>query len=394
VNQRGFGTQVLDPRIAFIMTDILGDNVARSPAMGSTSPLNTPGIPTSVKTGTTDDVKDNWTVGFTANVAVGVWVGNSNGDPMVNSSGLTGAAPIWNTVITGIYGNQNLLRSFATNGQLRNDQRQPPGGLISAQLCLLGQLTDGTTNCGSRFNEWLLASPAAVPQTDGGLYYPPAPAPQQQIPPSSGPFLEEIEPSVYRVLAHRIPPQLTSLIQFQVPVGQLPPPAPIYCQVPVELGPTARSVGAQELIFIAPPEIPEEAVEAERNARTANIAFLPTIQCDPSLLQGGTQLGPPVVTAVITSPQPGQVLTAETPIIGTVQFTADQALFYKVEVIGGPFADWVTIGSTHNNSVTNGQLENLYVPGLGSGNFTMRLVLVDYGGGFLQAPYEVPFSVP
>ena len=164
--------------------------------------------------------------------------------------------------------------------------------------------------------------------------------------------------------------------------------------MPVELAPTAVGTGAQELWFIGPPNKPEEAIEAERYARNANLAFLPTIQCDPSLLQTSPQYGPSVVTAVITSPQPGAVLTGETPIMGTVQYTADQAMFYKVEVIGGPFADWVTIGSTHNNSVTNGQLENLYVPGLASGNYRVRLVLVDHGGGFLQAPYEVPFSVP
>jgi hypothetical protein len=135
-------------------------------------------------------------------------------------------------------------------------------------------------------------------------------------------------------------------------------------------------------------------VDAELFARQNNLAFLPTIACQAELLVGGgPAYGAPVVTAVITSPQPGAVLTAETPIIGTVQFSREQALFYKVEVIGGPFADWVTIGTTHENSVVNGQLENLYVPGLAPGSYRMRLALVDHTGGFLQAPYEVPFIV-
>ncbi len=156
---------------------------------------------------------------------------------------------------------------------------------------------------------------------------------------------------------------------------------------------SAAAVGAQYLLFIAPPDRPDEAVDAELFARQNNLAFLPTIACQPELLVSGGGYGPAVVTAVITSPQPGAVLTAETPIIGTVQFTADQAKFYKVDVIGGPFADWVTIGTTHENSVVNGQLENLYVPGLAPGSYRMRLVLVDHSGGFLQAPYEIPFSV-
>ncbi|HRF98844.1 MAG TPA: hypothetical protein PLZ51_26725, partial [Aggregatilineales bacterium] len=83
---------------AFMITSILGDNGARTPAMGSNSPLYTPNIASSVKTGTTDDFKDNWTVGYTRNVAIGVWVGNNNGDPMQSVSGLAGAAPILNTV--------------------------------------------------------------------------------------------------------------------------------------------------------------------------------------------------------------------------------------------------------------------------------------------------------
>src|SRR6185295_8157556 len=90
----------------------------------------------SVKTGTTNDVKDNWTVGYTRNVAVGVWVGNSNGDPMINSSGLTGAAPIWNSVMTSIYGNGSLLqRDFATNGQLQPDQLSQPPGISIREIC-------------------------------------------------------------------------------------------------------------------------------------------------------------------------------------------------------------------------------------------------------------------
>ena len=77
--------------------------------MGANSPLYTPGIPTSVKTGTTNDFRDNWTVGFTRNVAVGVWAGNTDNAEMFNVSGLSGAAPIWNSVMTGIYGNPALL---------------------------------------------------------------------------------------------------------------------------------------------------------------------------------------------------------------------------------------------------------------------------------------------
>ena len=108
--------------------------------MGAYSPLRTEGIFAAVKTGTTDDVKDNWTIGYTRNVAVGVWVGNNDGDPMIDSSGLTGAAPIWNTVLTGIYGSR-LLAAFASDGQLLNDQPIPPSWHDLRQVCDVRRLT-------------------------------------------------------------------------------------------------------------------------------------------------------------------------------------------------------------------------------------------------------------
>lgn len=389
VNRTALGRQALDPRVAFVVSDMLSDNPARSPAMGSNSPLNTGSLDAAVKTGTTNDVKDNWTVGYTRNVAVGVWVGNSNGDPMVNSSGLTGAAPIWNAVITSIYAGGGL-NSFTASGQIP-DQFTPPSGVSLREICDVRALRDPATDC-SRVNEWFLDSPAALPDAEGNLQYPPAQPEQQPQQQPGQPQLTIVSPGVYQVLAFRLAPEIANLIQFPVQPGQPNPPAPLYCQVPPELA--GAATGSQPLLFIAPPPVPEDAVAAEQYARNNGLAFLPTIACSPDLLQGGGGgFGPIVTTAVITSPQPGQVLSGETPIIGTVQFTADQGKFYKLEVRGGPFGDWVTIGTTHTENVVNGQLENLYVPGLAPGNYVLRLVIVDSGGGFLQTPYEVPFSV-
>ena len=74
INAKATPKAVLDPRIAFMISDILGDNQARTPAMGANSPLRTDNIVSSVKTGTTNDFRDNWTVGFTHNIAIGVWI--------------------------------------------------------------------------------------------------------------------------------------------------------------------------------------------------------------------------------------------------------------------------------------------------------------------------------
>lgn len=392
INHSAYGKPVLDPRVAFIISDILGDNAARSAAMGSSSPLNTGSLATSVKTGTTNDVKDNWTVGYTRNVAVGVWVGNSRGEAMVNTSGLTGAAPIWNAVITGIYANQGFLADFAVDGRFFADKQATPSGVSLREICDVRNLRDPAADC-PRFNEWFLDSPAAIPDAEGNLYYPPA-QPTQPLPVDPNqPALQEVSPGVFRVLAFRLNPGIASQIQFQTPAGQTPPPPPIYCQVPANLDAAARSQGAQDQLFIAPPPVPEDAAAAERYARDKGLAFLPTVACSPELLQGGGEnYGPAVTTAIITSPAPGQTLRDETAIIGTVQFPNDGQHFYKLEIIGGAFANWTTIGSTHTESVVNGPLENLYVPALAPGDYRVRLVIVQ-GADFLQAPYEVPFRV-
>lgn len=96
------GIKVLDPGIAFIISDILSDNGARTAAFGSNSVLNVSGKTVAVKTGTTDEKRDNWTIGYTPSVVVGVWVGNDDNSIMspVVASGVTGASPIWNKIMT------------------------------------------------------------------------------------------------------------------------------------------------------------------------------------------------------------------------------------------------------------------------------------------------------
>ena len=93
---------VLDEGVAFIISDILADNKARSIEFGLNTPLNIPGARVSVKTGTTDNKRDNWTIGFTPRVLVATWVGNNDNSPLNQAlaSGITGAAPMWNRIMT------------------------------------------------------------------------------------------------------------------------------------------------------------------------------------------------------------------------------------------------------------------------------------------------------
>lgn len=112
------GKRVLDEGITYIISSILSDNSARSLEFGANSPLNIPGKIVPVKTGTSDNKRDNWTIGYTPNYVVTVWVGNNDGSPMSQSlaSGITGAAPIWNKIMNNLLANsQDFKTQIPTN---------------------------------------------------------------------------------------------------------------------------------------------------------------------------------------------------------------------------------------------------------------------------------------
>lgn len=96
--------RVFSAEVSFIISHILSDNNARKDVFGENSLLNISGRTVAVKTGTTDQKRDNWTVGYTPSAVVGVWVGNNDNTMMAPSitSGVTGAAPIWNKIIKAI----------------------------------------------------------------------------------------------------------------------------------------------------------------------------------------------------------------------------------------------------------------------------------------------------
>ena len=128
------GEQILDPRIAFSLTDILKDNLARAPEFGLNSYLvikNHPEV--AVKTGTSNDLRDNWTIGYTQNYLVATWVGNNNNEPMSKvASGITGASPIWAKIFN------RILEKYPQSQEI-----QKPENLVSIPICTL----TGTLTC-------------------------------------------------------------------------------------------------------------------------------------------------------------------------------------------------------------------------------------------------------
>lgn len=101
--------QVVASEYAHWLTDILSDNDARHLTMAVGNPLELP-FPAAVKTGTTNDFRDAWTIGYTSDYVVGVWLGNPDLSPMDNVWGLTGAAPIWREIMLALYADGTASR--------------------------------------------------------------------------------------------------------------------------------------------------------------------------------------------------------------------------------------------------------------------------------------------
>jgi membrane peptidoglycan carboxypeptidase len=379
--------QVIDPRAAYIISDILADNAARSAAMGPRSPLYTKDIPTSVKTGTTNDYRDNWTMGYTRNLVVGVWVGNTDNTPMINSSGLTGAAPIWNAVITGIYNDVGLQETLKRNGQLMPDGQTPPQGMSRKQICNAAALRDPAPNCTPGRVEWFIDGAPLVPDGSGKLVS--GVNVVATSPARNGPRLADVDVDIVQALVQPIDPN--SIVMPVTGSGRLAPPPPNYCLVPQEVA--DQVPGAAQQVFIKPPRFEDEDVFARRYAQGAGIPILPNVACTPELLAAAANPAAAGVTARITSPQAGDSVTGTVIVGGTVAFTSEQATYFKVEIQGPQFPDWTTIGNTHNNSVINGQLETFGATGLSPGTYQLRIVVVGLDGNYLMTTPPVPVNV-
>lgn len=139
--------QVISSQAAYLVSSVLSDNAARAPIFGSS--LNVPGHTAAVKTGTTDDSRDAWTIGYTPQLALGVWVGNNNNDTML-SGGSDMAGPIWvNTMKQALSGMPNAPFII-------------PAGVIQKPICYGSGALSSSAGSGT-YNEYFLAS--ALPTT-------------------------------------------------------------------------------------------------------------------------------------------------------------------------------------------------------------------------------------
>ncbi|MBI5474169.1 MAG: penicillin-binding protein 1C [Ignavibacteriae bacterium] len=126
--------QVFSPQVAYILSDILSDAQARAPAFGVNSSLALP-FPCAAKTGTSKDYKDNWTVGFTPEYTVGVWVGNFDATPMRLVSGITGAAPLFRDIMLMLHQNTGASSEFIRAEGIVTERVCPRSGMLVGKDC-------------------------------------------------------------------------------------------------------------------------------------------------------------------------------------------------------------------------------------------------------------------
>jgi penicillin-binding protein 1C len=143
------GAQEIRPEHAYLITHMLSDNNARVRSFGRNNVLNLP-FPAAAKTGTTNDFRDNLTVGYSTQYVVAVWVGNSDNSEMQGVSGITGAAPIWREVMLALHADTppgDFVR---------------PAGVIEVEVCTLGGRLP-SPNCPTRTREVFKADQPPLP---------------------------------------------------------------------------------------------------------------------------------------------------------------------------------------------------------------------------------------
>lgn len=150
------GKRLLDEKIAWLITDIIDDDIARLPEFGEGGPLEF-SFPVAAKTGTTRNSRDNWTFGYTSSRVVGVWVGNADNTPMRGTSGITGAGPIFHDSMIVAMSNQPQVPF------------KKPEGIIEREICTLsGKLP--TEYCPHKMMEWFIHG--TEPKNYDDLYTP------------------------------------------------------------------------------------------------------------------------------------------------------------------------------------------------------------------------------
>ncbi|MCB8984847.1 MAG: transglycosylase domain-containing protein [Ardenticatenaceae bacterium] len=379
----------IDPRIAYILTDILDDDNARIPAMGRGSALELP-FPAAVKTGTTTDYRDAWTVGYTPGVVVGVWLGNSDGHPMRDLPGLRGAAPVWNAIMQGIYGDEGLTGSLMVDGRLPPNGFTQPAGLEARQVCLPAG-TGGTRCTSTRVDLFM----TGVPQHGiAGIQYNTNAA---------------ANPGAWTLVTQPLSGEDAQKLVLSDLSDGTKPPRPTECVVN-----SARPADSSARLFLpVPPYYPDE-VRARLWAQGTGYRMAPATVCplgsvsasgsgaaastanDGSIRSssGAPAAIPASGNYYILAPSAGSTVSGLVMVHGTAVFDPAQGQYYTVEISSDANpGQWTAVGGPYTQPVSNGTLAQLQADALPSGGYTLRLAVVNGNGGFAGDPHLVPIHI-
>jgi len=199
------GPRVLSMEAAYLVSHMLLDNNARTAAFGPSSYLNVKGHPEiSVKTGTTNDRRDNWTIGYNNEILVATWVGNNDNTPMSYvASGVTGASPIWNKIVS------YALKDREESWPLK------PQGIVGLSVCnISGKLPNPDSPCETRFEYFIQDTlPTEIENTKTSI---------------------EIDKTTGQLATDKTPPENKELQEHQVIYDPLQTPFCLDCIFPTE----------------------------------------------------------------------------------------------------------------------------------------------------------------
>lgn len=392
----------LDPRVAYLVTDILSDNEARTPEFGPESALKV-SQPAAAKTGTTNDFRDNWTLGYTPYLTVGVWAGNSDNSRMVDSSGLTGAAPLWHDFMEGVFSSPELLAELREIVGPLQQTFERPEGIVEAEICRLSSLQEPTAECPEKRRElFIMPDREGVAEAQGageegqrppweeeGIVYQRAPSTRLPVAQVKA-LLDQITAQEKEEREKRreelgISEEEAAEEEENLVEDTTEPEKPAICPLP-------QGSAGPETLFLLPPE--DEAERAKVREWALRHGW-PVLIEDLCVGEGVALPAGEIINATwrITSPSSGDVVSGIVPVLGTANFSRDQVLFYKVEWGRGEEpSEWITMGDIHEQPVINSQLEVWHAEGLPPGRYSLRLVLVKTDGNELP-PYRVTVTV-
>ncbi len=379
----------LDERIAYIITDILDDDDARVPAMGQGNDLELP-FPAAAKTGTTNDFRDAWTIGYTPGLVVGVWLGNADGHPMQDLPGLRGAAPVWKRIMTEVYATEEWQRSLMINGMPPSPNFTPPGGIEMRKVCL--PRGTGGSQCNATRDDLFRVG---VPRH--GI---------SRVQYNTNP---EANPGAWTLITHALSGEDGQKVQLAELDDGTTPLTPTECVVNTNRMPIG---GASRLYLQIPPHYPDE-VRARIWARGTGYRMAPATVCPINSLSfpesadaqptqnnsirqssGAPVAAPASGNYYILAPSPGSQVNGVVVVHGTAMFDPAQVQYFKVEIGAGVQpTEWLPVNEAGTLPISNGMLAQLNASQFAPGDYVLRLVLVGQDGNFVGVPHDVPIKI-